>query len=140
MGKMLLKNNFLFGIVATTICLCGVNGAIALTVLSSAEQRQISIDAAEFSNTRTGETLPICQVGKYVSKCNGYDVGFNWLKSATFPTNLLSYTTKNYYVVSDDVYVTGKPLVAVAAFVISPFFTRTVGFSTSAKSARHSIF
>ena len=55
------------------------------------------------------------------------------LGNRTVPAFLTAIT-----VVSDDVYVTGKPLLAVAALVISPSFTRTVGLSTALKSARHS--
>lgn len=74
-----------------------------------AEETQMDLNPDITSDAdvyRTITTKSVCPAGTYVYRCGNYTVGFNWLKSARFPTtsdsNSDSYQyTKNYYVGED---------------------------------------
>jgi len=126
--EMSFKYNFLFKcFVVAIFSFCEVvNNVIADEIRPTAitgvsytaeTQRQISIENAridERSRAGDGIVQTICPSGQYVYKCGRYRIGFNWLKSASFPdsnTSLVTTigettiplrnrykSTKNYYV------------------------------------------
>ena len=81
------------------------------TMSTNNQQMINALAATTFSSEPTGTTVTICPEGQYVYKCGNYRVGFNWLKSATFPTqdnnnnnnnnnsvSIDTVTTNNYYI------------------------------------------
>ena len=106
---------------ATIVVVCCDNGWCAmssnnLVVVDQKTVNETSVITAVKTTERADPTTKfttktLCDSGEYVSKCRGYRVGFNWMKSAKIPiisqdanegtgeeASIALVETKNYYI------------------------------------------